>query len=289
MMRLFYYLFLKPVSLLPWPLLYAFSDFAYLLLFRVFRYRSKIVTNNLKRSFPGISEEKLKEIRSGFYHHFFDGLFETFKTFSMTNEEALARFRVINPDVADRYQAEGRSVIMVGGHYNNWEYLAMSVNACMAMQTAGIYQRIKSKFFEKKILESRKKFGMHLFSRSQVQQGALDNCSTPLAIFFAIDQSPTLAKKVYWTTFLNQETAVAFGPEKFARKLNAPVVYFQIDKIKRGYYEATFKLLTENPLDEPHGAITEMHTQALEQTILNEPKYWLWSHKRWKRKRKPGE
>ncbi|WP_420385116.1 lysophospholipid acyltransferase family protein [Roseivirga sp.] len=289
MMRLTYYLFLKPISLLPWPLLYGFSSFCYWLVYKIFRYRSKIVTGNLTRSFPDKSHSEIKRLRDQFYRHFFDVTLESIKTFSISRKDMFERFKVRNPEVVDQFLKEGRSVILAGGHYNNWEYLALAIDPYLEMQTAGIYHQFKNKFFQEKMLQLRGRFGMKLISRSEVREGCLDNSDEQLALFFANDQSPTIAKKVYWTTFLNQETAVAFGIEKYAKQLDAPVVYFEIEKVKRGFYETSFRLLNDNPLEAAHGELTELHTQALEATILKNPVYWLWTHKRWKRKRKEGE
>ncbi len=288
-MKFFYYSILKPISLLPWPLLYGVSTFFYWVAFRIFRYRSKVVTGNLKRSFPDKTHEEIRKIRSAFYRHFFDVMAESVKTISISRKDMLERFKVRNPEVIDQFIEEGRSVILAGGHYNNWEYLALAADPYFKMQTAGIYHQFKNKFFQEKMLALRGRFGFKLISRQEVKDGILEEIKENIAVFFATDQSPTIAKKVYWTNFLNQDTPVAFGAEKYAKQLNAPVVYFEILKVKRGFYETNLRLLIDEPLEAKHGEISEIHTAALEETILRDPVYWLWTHKRWKRKRKPGE
>jgi KDO2-lipid IV(A) lauroyltransferase len=83
--------------------------------------------------------------------------------------------------------------------------------------------------------------------------------------------------------FLNQQSAVLYGTEKMAHDFNFSVVFFKIDKVKRGYYELSFDPICEDPIKTDWGYITEQHTRKLEKLILQNPHYWIWSHKRWKR------
>jgi KDO2-lipid IV(A) lauroyltransferase len=88
-------------------------------------------------------------------------------------------------------------------------------------------------------------------------------------------------------TFLNQDTAVFYGAEKYAKEYNLPVVYGVIHKPKRGYYEAEFKLVTEHPKEMKEGEIIEKAHRFLEDNINELPQYWLWTHRRWKHKKPP--
>lgn len=288
-MRFFYYLIIYPLSRLPWAMAYALSTFLYYTLYKILRYRVGIVNKNLRNSFPEKSNADIRDIRRKFYRHFCDVMVESLKMQSITKEELAERQKVTNPEIVDHIFEQGRGLIVASGHYNNWEYVATGINPWFKHQTLGIYHQFKNKWLEKKMLETRGVTGMVLVSRKAVREGFFEKNKAPYAIFFGVDQSPTIAKKVYWTTFLNQETAVAFGAEKYAKERDYPVIFADTKKVKRGHYEMTIRILTENPKDLPHGAITEMHTKALEEQIKRDPVYWLWSHKRWKRKRKAGE
>ena len=83
--------------------------------------------------------------------------------------------------------------------------------------------------------------------------------------------------------FLNQETAVLFGTEQMAHEYDLAVVFFVLHKIKRGKYNLELKLITDNPRKLEWGEITEKHARLLENEINNNPEFWIWSHKRWKR------
>lgn len=288
-MRLAYYLIFKPISLLPWGVIYFLSDFLYVLMYKIFRYRLKVVNTNLYNSLPDKSEQEISVIRNKFYSHFFDFIMESIKLLSTSTEEIMDRMELTNPELLDKYHAQGRDLIICGGHYSNWEFITLAFQPRLKHQTSAIYHQFKNKFFEKIMLDSRSKAGMLMVSRSKVREGFYDTIKEPIGIIFATDQSPTIAKKVYWTTFLNQETAVAVGAEKFAKERDAVVIWGDNQKLGRGKFRITFQVITETPLEEPHGRITDLHVDILEKQILREPAYWLWTHKRWKRKRKAGE
>ena len=285
---IFYYLFVKPVSLLPLKLLYAVSDISCFIIYRLLGYRKKIVTANLKNSFPKMSDKEIRDIRTKFYSHFTDFLFESFRNFSISKEETLARFKVINPEVLKPYADAGRSVIIVGGHYNNWEMVAVGIDQYLEHQSVAIYHKLGNKFIDGKVFKSRSQFGLKLISRHEVKTFFAETTALT-ATLFGTDQSPTIAKKVYWCDFLNQDTPVMFGAEKFAKEKNYPVIYGGSKKVKRGHYEFEFEVLFDEPLNCAYGEITEGHTKRLEKQILEAPQYWLWTHKRWKRKRTPEE
>jgi KDO2-lipid IV(A) lauroyltransferase len=105
------------------------------------------------------------------------------------------------------------------------------------------------------------------------------------ATIFANDQSPGKVENSHWVRFLNQDTAVLFGTEKYAKEMNYPVLFGTIKKVKRGYYTFRFQTVAENPKESPHGFITEQTTRLLEKEIIDAPQYWLWTHRRWKHKK----
>ena len=99
------------------------------------------------------------------------------------------------------------------------------------------------------------------------------------------DQTPPKSEIHYWTTFLNQDTPVYLGIEKLARKFDIPVFFLKIKKVKRGYYTVEAELITDKPNELKEFELTEKHIKRLETHILEQPEFWLWSHRRWKHKR----
>jgi len=251
------------------------------------RYRVSVVNQNLTNSFPDKTPQEIKTLQHNFYRHFCDIMVESFKIFSISESDAKARFKVLNPELLNSYYNKGQSVLLVGGHYNNWEMLAVGLDSYIDHQSVAIYHRLGNKFMNDKALKSRSKYGLKMISRQEVKDYFAQFTGLTVTIFGA-DQSPSIAKKVYWMEFLNQDTPVMFGVEKFAIE-NTPVIFGGITKVKRGHYEFKMEVLIEDPSQCGHGDITEAHTKRLEKQIIADPQYWLWTHKRWKRKRQPGD
>lgn len=282
--KIFYYILILPLSLLPYPLLYLLSDIIFLIMYRVIGYRKEVVFTNLKNSFPNKSKQELKKIMSDFYRHLCDIIMESVKGFTISEKQLRKRLIIKNPEFSNYFADKGQSIIFVGGHYNNWEICAQAFAMYSNHKCIGIYKPLSNAFINDKIYTSRSKYGMHLISMKQTKKSFEDG-DEPKAIVFGSDQNPANPKRAHWVQFLNQDTGVLFGVERYAKEYDWPVVFVSIRKAKRGYYEVEYSLVTDNPNEEPHGKITEDFTKRLEQDIINQPQYWLWSHKRWKHKR----
>lgn len=282
MAKLVYYLLIKPLSQLPLKVLYMLSDFIFVILYRIIKYRKEVVWSNVRNSFPDKSEEEIKSIVKGFYSHFSDLAIESLKIFGISKEQAIERCKILNPEVLDAIHNQGKHVIIVGGHYNNWEMLAVALNPQVKHHIVGIYAPLSNAFFNDKFAKSRSKFGTGLVAKNKVPR-YFDGERELSATVFGADQSPPVIKKnTYWTTFLNQETAVLYGTEKYAVQYDLPVVFVGITKVKRGYYEMEFTLLEESPNSSIKYSISELHTRKLEEQIMEHPEFYLWTHKRWK-------
>ena len=282
--KILYFILILPISLLPYSLLYLFSDFLFFIMYRLIGYRKKVVFNNLKNSFAFKNDEELKAIMVNFYRHLCDIIMESVKGFTISEKEIRKRLVIKNPELSNYFADKGQSIIFVGGHYNNWEICAQAFALYSNHECVGIYKPLSNKFINDKIYTSRSKYGLNLVSMKQTKKSFEDSVK-PRAIVFGSDQNPSNPKRAHWVDFLNQDTAVLFGVEKYSKEYNCPVVFVSISKIKRGYYQVEYSLITNKPNDEPHGKITEDFTKRLEKDIINQPQYWLWSHKRWKHKR----
>jgi len=287
--RLLYYLVLKPLSYLPLSFLFILSDFLYMVLYKGLKYRKKVVRTNLLNSFPGKSIKEIIKIEQKFYNHFCDLIMESIRLFSISEKELSRRSKILNPEILDQFYDQGKSLILVAGHYNNWEMTAAILSTRVKHHIIGIYTPMSNHFFDKKFLESRERFGLEMLSKKIVKEGFEKNKEQLTATLFATDQSPTYSKRVHWTRFLNQSTPVLLGAERFSREYGFPVIYGYISKPRRGYYEMEVTILEKNPTQTHEGEITEKHTCWLEKQIEEAPQYWLWTHKRWKRKMQEGD
>ena len=282
---LLYYGFIIPLSLLPFRVLYIISDGLYFLFYYVIRYRKEVVVTNIKNSFPTKTDEEIEFITKRFYAHFCDLVLESLKIFTISEKDAKKRMCFKNPELLNRFAQQHKSVIIMGGHSNNWEMLAVTVAGAMKHKAQAIYKPLSSLFFDKRMRATRGKFGLNMISTKKVKEYFEKEKGNLSATIFGIDQSPGNPEKCYWTTFLNQDTGVLFGAEKFAKEYNYAVVYGRINKESRGYYSFEFLDITDSPQQTNHGEITEKATRMIETDIIANPQYWLWTHKRWKHKR----
>ncbi len=283
--KVFYYLFLIPISYLPYRILYLVSDFLFFIFYSIIRYRKKIVSTNLRNSFPDKTDKELKVIMRNFYKHFCDLILEGFKGFTISEKQLKERLIIKNPEFTNYYAEKNQSIILVGGHYNNWEIYAQAFSIYSNHRCMGIYKPLSNVFMNAKMCQSRSKFGTYLISMKQTKKSFEEESSDPKVIVFGSDQNPSNPRRAHWLKFLNQDTAVVFGVEKYSKKYNCPVVFISINKTKRGCYEVEYSLITESPTKEPYGKITEDFTKRLEEDIINQPQYWLWTHRRWKHKK----
>ncbi len=239
---------------------------------------------NLKNSFPTKTEAEIKQIYRAYYRYLCDLVLETLKTMRMSERQARARCIFHKADWLDKLYAENRSILIVMGHHGNWEWAGPSFTLNNSYQLVVIYRPLSNIYFERMTSQMRTKFGTRITPVNNTLRDMVANRSQVTATAFIADQTAT-PDNAYWTTFLNQDTAVFTGPEKLAKKFNYPVVYMNVRRPKRGYYEVTPELLFLNPKDTTEGEICEVFTKRLEKEILLQPETWLWSHKRWKHKR----
>lgn len=283
--RLFYYGFVLPISLLPFPVLYVLSDILGFFMYYVVGYRKKVVFQNLRNSFPNKSEAEIVAIAKKFYRHFCDLTLESLKMFSISEEDALNHVTYLDTDIPKKYFEQGRSLIVVMAHYNNWEFVAITVTRGTPHKAYAIYKPLTNEYFDGKIRTSRQKYGLTMMHIRTVKEDFEKMKNELTATYFLVDQAPSMHSKPHWMTFLNQETGVLTGTEKYAKEYNYPVVFLDVQKPKRGYYTCRYIDVTANPRETAENEITEKVTRMLEGYIVAKPEFWLWSHRRWKRKR----
>lgn len=278
--------FIKLLSKLPFFMLYGISDFAYFLIYRVIGYRKKIVFENLHKSFPNKPEVEIKQIVKDFYQHIADLFTEFLKGYSISQEAILKRVQIVNPEIVRNYTDKNTPVIIVTGHIGNWEWLLHSLNL-MNIPMDIVYQKLSSPFFNELTLFIRSRFAITpMIEKDDTLRKTIERKDTVRALVMGSDQSPQNWKTAYWTTFLNQDSGFFTGTERIARKFDYPVIYSEMRRIRRGYYEIEFTEIAQPDYkDLPVGEITERFVRILEKTIQKFPADYLWSHRRWKHKR----
>lgn len=276
-------LLLNILSSLPLRFLYLLSDFLALFISTIVGYRKTVVFQNIRQSFPEKDEKEIKQIVARFYRNLADLMVELIKSQKLSEKELLKRVKITNPQIFEQLYQEEKSVIISLGHCGNWEWAGNRIAMFLAHTATAIYKPLSDKFFDNYMINQRQKFKGTLMidykKTFRILSGLRDDV---LAVFMLADQSPARTEINYYANFLGRETPFYTGMEKIARALNYAVLYLDIQRSKRGFYRVDIKIISENASLSPDFEITKQYISNLENSIINHPDNWLWSHRRWK-------
>lgn len=281
------YPFLWLISILPFRLLYLFSDGLYIIIYRIFGYRKKVVLNNLNLVFPEKSNADIKRITKVFYHHFCDMMVEAIKSMTISEAEMKKRFTFSNVELLQDIESSGKSIALMCAHYGSWEWIFILQNH-MKNKGYAVYKRLANRYFDKLVRRIRAKYNSHLITTKEtiptLMKAKVNGESFTCG--FVSDQSPKLDRAFYWSEFMGVNVPVHTGAEMLAKKLDLAVVFFGVKRLKRGYYETSFKTITLTPKEYENYQITDLFLKLVEAQINEAPEYYLWTHKRWKHRDK---
>jgi len=289
-MQFLIYLLVYPIlwliSILPFPILYLFSDFVYFLIYRVIGYRKKTVRENIALALPHLSEKERLIIEKKSYHHLCDMFLEMIKTMSISEKEINERFSYSNLDVYLDLEKKGKSIALMCAHYASYEWV-LSMNNHITFKGYGIYKKIANPYFDKLVKNIRAKFKAYLITTKETKTTIEQNAKNGvLGVFgFASDQTPRRSDNMYWDSFLGIQTPIHVGAEMLAKRYDMNVIFLKVKKVKRGYYEASFEVLSEDIKSIPDYKLSENFMRKVEQQIYEAPEFYLWTHKRWKHKK----
>ncbi|HLV38460.1 lysophospholipid acyltransferase family protein [Xanthomarina sp.] len=284
------YPFLWFISILPFRLLYLFSDGIYVLIYYLIGYRRKTVKENLHMVFPDKSEKEIKRITKKFYHHLCDMVVESIKSMTISEAEMKKRFTFSNIELMQQLEKENRSIALMCAHYGSWEWIFI-LQTYMNIKGYAIYKRLANKYFDRLVKRIRAKYNSHLITTKDTISVLLQAKKEGKVILcgFVSDQSPKHDKAFHWNKFMGITVPVHTGAEMIAKKIDMSVVFFGVKKLKRGFYETTFKTIAYNPNDYSDYEITDQFLKLVEAQIYEAPEYYLWTHKRWKHRDKVPE
>ena len=298
MYRVLAYLLVAPLyvlSLLPLRVHYLFADIIALLLHRVVRYRREVIDANLAAAFPDMPQKERDKLARDYYKYLADVICEM--VWAMTRSGRYLRrkcFMTVDPAGEELLNAVFRgssSVVTLLSHTGNWE-LASDLPAYMQHSAFSIadmtvaYQPLHSPLSEQLFgLMRRKRLSEpgSLVPSNTILRYMLERRSQRRAYFFIADQYP-LGGLPATTTFMGLETEWARGAEAVARKLQLPVLYVFIDRVKRGGYVIKISQICSDASLTGQGEVTSAYSALLERDILSRRESWLWSHRRWKNK-----
>lgn len=290
-MKLLYYIVFAVwyvFSLLPLRIHYVLSDLLFWLLYGVVGYRKAVIRKNLRESFPEKSEEELRKIARGYYHFFCDYIVETIKMMTISKENIRRRLTFKGTELVDEIVESGQSCAVYLGHLCNWEWVtSLPLWVTPKAQCGQIYHPLENKEFDRLFLYSRQRFGATCIAMQDTLREIVNYRSKnqPVVIGYISDQVPFWTNIHHWVDFLHHDSPVLTGTERIAKKVNHAVFFLDVHRVRRGYYEAEFKLMTREPQKMDDFEITDIYFKLLEESIRRAPEFWLWSHNRWKRTR----
>lgn len=290
-MQLVVYILVYPllwlISRLPFKIIYFISDGVYVLLYHVIGYRKKVVRNNLSLAFPEKLDEERLLIEKEFYKHFCDMFLEMIKTLGITNKQMKKRYVFTNVEVMQKLENEGKNIMIMMPHYASWEWV-FSLNSMVKSKAYAIYQPIQNKYFDRLVRNIRSKYGTTLIKTYESRNiiAAAKETNELITVGIISDQSPMLQRARHWTKFMDVLVPIHVGAEELCKSHGMIPVYLKVKKVGRGYYQATFKILTENPSVIANYEISEAFMKETEKSIREAPEYYFWTHKRWKHKDK---
>ena len=268
-------------SLLPIQILYLISKTIRFIVYDIFCYREKVVIDNIQNTFIEKSQTEVIKLKNNFYDYFFELIVEIIKLLSISNNELNKRFTFSNINVIKQALKQNKSVIVVVGHYGNWEWALRSASNLIDTKIIGVYKRINNTIFEWLLLKIRSNTNVLPVEIKSLSRELVNNNEKKIYAMVA-DQSPTLEQSNVRINFLNRDTLVYTGVEKISKKYNMPVFYLNIKLTSKGYYESTFEEINSKNINGKKLELTKEFFSKLENQIKSEPRLWLWSHKRWK-------
>lgn len=290
-MQFLLYILLYPIlfliSILPFRLLYFFSDCVYILVYRIIGYRKKTVRENIALALPHLTEKERLVIEKNSYKHLCDMFLEMIKTMTISVKEIEKRFVINNLSEFLELEKQGKSIAIMCAHYASYEWV-ISMNGRVKNEGYAIYKKINNPYFDRLVKKIRSRFKAYLITTKETSSILESNeRNGNQAIYgFASDQSPQIKANTFWSKFMGIEVPVYVGAETLSKKYNMNVVFLKVTKVKRGHYEADIELLSDDVSNVPNFEITETFLKKVEQQILEAPEFYLWTHKRWKHRNK---
>ena len=286
-MQLLVYILIYPIlwiiSILPFPIFYLFSDFICFLTYNIIGYRKKVVRANIKLALPHLSDKERLAIEKKFYSHMCDMFLEMIKTITISQKEIEKRFTFSNMDVYYDLEKKNKSIALMCAHYASYEWV-VSMNYHINCKGFGIYKKLANPYFDKLVKRIRSKFKAELITTKETIPTISDNYNkNVLSLYgFASDQSPKPSSAYHWAPFMGHIVPVHTGAEILAKRFDMNVIFLRTKKIKRGYYQASFEILSEDVKSVPNYEITDKFLKLVEEQIYEAPEFYLWTHKRWK-------
>jgi len=272
-------------SLIPFRLLYFFSDLLRFIVKNLFGYRVNVIDKNLAYVFPDKTISDRKDIRNKFYKNFIDVTLESIKGLSHNPKKLIPKFKLHNPELLQSYFDKGQHVILYSQHYNNWEWGPLCLGLQVPHHIVGIVKKLSNPHSNAFIVEGRSGNNVsviYTYETSQFFESLENPSSKPKAIVFISDQMPYGQTRSVELPLFGQKSKFHLGAASYACESSLPVFCVDVHRKGRGLYELELVELAKDVSQLTPESLTEIYKNHLEELINKSPESWLWSHKRFK-------
>lgn len=263
----------------------------YLFIYKIFRYRVKVVDDNLRHAFAERSDAERRDIRGKFYHI----LSEVFVSIiSLASPQIKGKFDDPNDPQSDAArlarEVEGTNWVALTAHFGLWEHL-MFWGEFSGNYIVGAYHKLANDVMDELFLRLRMRNHTNFIAleRKQVTRFCIKNREgidgKNFGLGLIADQHSNIYADSTWIDFMGRETIFFEGGEKIALKLKIPVYFAYQKRLAPGVYRFACDRLYDGVESVEPFEITRRYVRRLEREIRQNPEMWLWSHKRWKRTR----
>lgn len=244
--------------------------------------RRSTVEANLRRAFPGADEVWLERVRRETYRHLGREAVEMIRLSQMSPEEIVELTEAPQWDEFLAAHAEGKGVVLVTGHYGNWEVAAAAV-AARGVPIEAVVKRQRNPLVDARIEAVRRRLGIGTIDMGAAPRRIPRALSEGHAIGIVADQDAREAGA--WVPFFGVPASTYRGPAVFALRFGAPVYSAVARRLADGRYRiegARIPAESTGNLEHDVQRLTERLAAHLESEIRKDPGQYFWFHKRWK-------
>ena len=255
-----------------------------MLAFRADKKHRRRTIQNLEHAFPEWTDAQRLETAKGVFRHFGRMWVQFMRTPARTPESIQAATEVIGLQHVEAAEARGKGIMLVTGHFGNWEWVGHWI-ASTGRKLTVVQRDANQSGINDRLLKLRQTAGLEVMSRGTAARGILVKLKRKEAVGLLVDQN---AGDVY-VPFFGKPCGTVTGPAVISTRTQAPIVPGYAIRIAPGQYRVEFfPEVCPTPGEDPTVSITTAINANLEAMIRRYPDQWLWMHDRWKSARQAG-
>jgi len=254
------------------------------LAFYVVPIRRNVALENLHKAFPEKTEREVWRITRQVYKNFGIVLFELLWFPKIKAEDLQKMVHVDNLELMEKKLSERKGLIMLSGHFGNWELLALAIGYLSGHPLSVIVQEQRNPLVNLLINRYRSRFGNHIINLGRAAKNSIAVLRKGGVVGMIADQSGP--EDGLYVEFFGRNVATHDGPARFSLKTGAPLLMVFAVRQADGTYHVHIEEVEQKDLPEDAtekvGELTRRHVAILERYIRAYPDHWLWLHRRWK-------